>query len=98
MNEAVPRRPALGIGPDGTYTRTGQVFAFVLGLLTTFVFLPLVVVAALLYTNAENRFATNDVQGGRRLVIWSWLSITVLPLLVAGAIAVVVAAIRAATG
>ena len=37
---------AFGIGPDGTYTRFGQVAAFVLGLLTTFVFLPLVVVGS----------------------------------------------------
>lgn len=69
-------RPAFGIGQDGTYTRFGQVAAFVLGLLTTFIFLPLVVVAALLYTRAETRFA-DDPARARTLVNWSWLSITV---------------------
>lgn len=68
-------RPAFGIGPDGTYTRFGQVTAFILGLLTTFAFLPLVVVAALLYTRAETRFA-DDPARARTLVNWSWLSIT----------------------
>ncbi|MFC4049122.1 hypothetical protein ACFOY4_05460 [Actinomadura syzygii] len=97
---AVPapsRRFALGVGADGTYTRLGQVAAFVLGLITTFVFLPLVVVAALLYTRAETRFA-DDPARARVLVRWSWLCITLFPLLVAGAIAGLVAAIVAITG
>lgn len=74
-------RLAFGIGPDGTYTRFGQVAAFVLGLLTTFAFLPLVVVGALLYARAETRFG-EDPARARTLVNWSWLSITV-PVLVA---------------
>lgn len=96
MNEALPRNPALGIGPDGSYTRPGQFFAFVLGLLTTLVFMPLTVLAALLYTWAEPRFAT-DPKRARVLVIWSWLSITVLPLVVvvlAVTIAMIVSAVR----
>ncbi|MWA03797.1 hypothetical protein F8568_026120 [Actinomadura sp. LD22] len=75
MNEAAPRL-AFGIGPDGTYTRIGQTFAFILGLLTTFAFLPLVVVGALLYTKAEGIFPA-DADRARRLVNWSWVSITV---------------------
>lgn len=62
---------AFGIGPDGTYTRGGQVAAFVLGLFTMVLFLPLVVVAALLYTRAETRFAEDPVRA-RTLVNWSW--------------------------
>ncbi|MER7545267.1 hypothetical protein [Actinomadura sp.] len=85
MTETAPAAPApslaFGIGPDGTYTLAGQIAAFVLGLLTTFVFLPLVVVAALLYTRAETRFA-EDPARARTLVNWSWLCIT-LPLLLA---------------
>lgn len=83
-------RLAFGIGPDGTYTRFGQAAAFVLGLLTTFVFLPLVVVGALLYTRAETRFG-EDPARARTLVIWSWLSITAPILIAAVAIAVVAA-------
>ncbi|TYK52294.1 hypothetical protein [Actinomadura decatromicini] len=97
---AVPapsRRLALGVGADGTYTRPGQAAAFVLGLVTTFVFLPLVVVAALLYTRAETRFA-DDPARARVLVRWSWLCITLFPILAAGAIGAVVAAIVALTG
>ncbi|WP_433463229.1 hypothetical protein [Spirillospora sp. CA-128828] len=95
MTEAVAApvaapRPAFGIGPDGTYTLFGQVLAFILGLITTFVFLPLVVVAALLYTRAETVFAENPSRA-RALVIWSWLSITV-PVIVAGAVAGVLGA------
>ncbi|GAA4233272.1 hypothetical protein GCM10022254_35370 [Actinomadura meridiana] len=77
-------RPGFGIGPDGTYTRFGQVAAFVLGLLTTFVFLPLVVVAAKLYLRSEDVFA-EDPARARKLANWSWVSITVpgLPALVA---------------
>jgi hypothetical protein len=69
-------RPAFGIGPDGTYTTFGQVAAFVLGLLTTFVFVPLVVVAAKLYLRAETVFA-EDPARARKLVTWSWISIAV---------------------
>lgn len=90
-------RLGLGIGADGTYTRLGQVAAFVLGLITTFVFLPLVVVAALLYTRAETRFAENPARA-RALVRWSWLCITLFPVLAAGAIGAVVAGIVALTG
>ncbi|WP_067461153.1 hypothetical protein [Actinomadura macra] len=95
---AAPARPALGIGPDGTYTLGGQIAAFVLGLLTMIVCLPLVVVAALLYTSAENRFAEHDPRRGRVLVIWSWLCITVLPLFVTGSILLTVAVIKTAIG
>ncbi|NKZ03622.1 hypothetical protein [Actinomadura latina] len=83
MTEAVPAPApslAFGIGPDGTYTRPGQAAAFVLGLITTFVFVPLVVVAALLYTRAETRFA-EDPARARALVNWSWLCITIPVLL-----------------
>ena len=90
-------RLAFGIGPDGTYTRFGQLAAFFLGLLTTFVFLPLVVVAALLYTRAETRFAT-DPERSRTLVTWSWICVTILPLAAAGAIAGVAVAVAALTG
>jgi hypothetical protein len=94
MTEAVSAptaapRPAFGIGPDGTYTRVGQVLAFILGLLTTFVFLPLVVVAALLYARAEIRYA-EDPARARTLVNWSWLSITVPVVLAAIAAGVLV--------
>ncbi|MFG2090512.1 MULTISPECIES: hypothetical protein [unclassified Spirillospora] len=73
---ATASRPAFGIGPDGTYTRTGQAAAFVLGVLTMFAFLPLMVVAALLYTKAETVFP-EDPARARTLVNWSWISITV---------------------
>ncbi|TDD31921.1 hypothetical protein E1287_24750 [Actinomadura sp. KC06] len=67
---------AFGIGADGTYTRFGQVAAFVLGVLTMFAFLPLLVVAAMLYTRSETVFA-EDPARARRLVNWSWISIAV---------------------
>ncbi|TDC66722.1 hypothetical protein E1200_16220 [Actinomadura sp. GC306] len=72
---AAPRL-AFGIGPDGTYTALGQAAAFVLGVLTMFAFLPLMIVAALLYTKAETVFP-EDPARARRLVDWSWLCITV---------------------
>ncbi|MEU5995038.1 hypothetical protein ABZ806_39190 [Spirillospora sp. NPDC047418] len=79
---------AFGIGPDGTYTRFGQAAAFVLGLLTTIAFLPLTVVAALLYTRAETRFA-EDPARARTLVNCSWLCVTVpVAIALAGAAAV----------
>ncbi|GAA1869312.1 hypothetical protein [Actinomadura bangladeshensis] len=83
---------AFGIGPDGTYTRSGQATAFVLGLLTTFAFLPLTVVAALLYTRAETRF-TEDPARARTLVNWSWLCVTV-PVVIAVAAGAAVALAR----
>lgn len=97
MTEAVSApaaapRLAFGIGPDGTYTRFGQTAAFILGLLTTFAFLPLVVVAALLYARAEVRFA-EDPARARTLVNWSWLSITV-PVVIAVVAGALVAATR----
>lgn len=91
MNEAAPRL-AFGIGPDGTYTRVGQTVAFVLGLLTTFAFLPLVVVGAVLYTKAEGVFPA-DAARARRLVNWSWISITV-PVVIAVAAAAAVTVLR----
>ncbi|WP_242905569.1 hypothetical protein [Actinomadura terrae] len=103
MYEAVPQQPvfrpaasdhlALGVGADGTYTLGGQVAAFLLGVLTMLLFFPLIVVAALLYTRAEERFASGEVERGRRLVTWSWVCITPLPALalVVGSLAAVVA-------
>ncbi|TMR04254.1 hypothetical protein ETD83_08755 [Actinomadura soli] len=67
---------AFGIGADGTYTRSGQAAAFVLGVLTMFAFLPLLVVAAMLYTRSETVFA-HDPARARRLVNWSWVAIGV---------------------
>lgn len=84
---------AFGIGPDGTYTTFGQIAAFVLGLLTMFAFLPLVVVAALLYSRAETVFA-EDPARARTLVNWSWLAITV-PVVLAAAGVVLFAALSA---
>ncbi|MGH3243113.1 MAG: hypothetical protein ACRDNL_22230 [Spirillospora sp.] len=73
---ATVSRPALGIGADGTYTRVGQVAAFVLGVLTMFAFLPLLIVAAMLYTHAESVFAENPARA-RSMVNWSWVCIAV---------------------
>jgi hypothetical protein len=83
---------AFGIGPDGTYTRGGQVAAFILGLFTMVVFVPLVVVAALLYTRAETRFA-EDPARARTLVNWSWACISV-PVAVGAALSVLVAVLQ----
>jgi hypothetical protein len=74
-----PRR-APGIGPDGTYTRGGQLAAFLCGLWAMVAFFPLLIVGALLYTWAEDGFE-RDPERSRKLVVWSWLSITVGPLL-----------------
>ncbi|MEU8346057.1 hypothetical protein AB0C74_30535 [Spirillospora sp. NPDC048832] len=82
---------AFGIGPDGTYTRLGQVAAFVLGTLTTLVFFPLAVAAAVLYTHAETRFA-DDPARARALVNWSWLCIAA-PVVLGSVAAVLVAAL-----
>ncbi|MFC5747020.1 hypothetical protein [Actinomadura rugatobispora] len=102
MNEAAPApgalpvasagptasHPAFGIGQDGTYTRTGQVLAFLAGLWTMVLFFPLLFVGAILYTKAEEVFK-DDPARARKLVSWSWLSVTVAPVL---AVAVVIAA------
>ncbi|WP_131741107.1 hypothetical protein [Actinomadura roseirufa] len=90
-----PARPGPGIGADGSYTLPGQIAAFVLGLLTTLLCPPMAVVAALLYTRAEERFAAGDPGRARRLVVWSWLSVTVLPLALTGSIVAAVFAIKA---
>ncbi|MFB4301762.1 hypothetical protein [Actinomadura sp. NTSP31] len=89
MSETAPRL-AFGIGPDGSYTRGGQAAAFILGLFTTIAFLPLVVVGALLYTKAEATFPA-DADRARRLVNWSWASISV-PVVIGAAVSVIVAA------
>ncbi|QKW38095.1 hypothetical protein HUT06_32215 [Actinomadura sp. NAK00032] len=81
---------AFGIGPDGTYTRVGQTAAFILGTFTMLAFFPLAVVAALLYTRAETRFAENPARA-RALVTWSWLCIGI-PVAIGAVIAVLVAA------
>ncbi|MQY06330.1 hypothetical protein [Actinomadura macrotermitis] len=93
MSELAPR-PGIGIGPDGSYTRRGQALAFLCGLWAMIVFLPLLVLGALLYTRAEERFP-QDPDGARRLVLWSWLSLTVLPLAPAAVVAGITAALRA---
>ncbi|GAA4085911.1 hypothetical protein [Actinomadura miaoliensis] len=79
MATAASPRLGFGIGPDGTYTRGGQVLAFVLGLWAMLAFLPLLFVGAVLYTRAEERFAENP-ERARHMVTWSWLSVSVLPL------------------
>ncbi|WP_192809783.1 hypothetical protein [Actinomadura rudentiformis] len=76
-------RPGLGIGPDGSYTRGGQIAAFLLGLWAMIVFLPLLVVGAMLYTRAEEIYPT-DPGRASSLVTWSWVSISVFPPLAAG--------------
>ncbi|HEY8480906.1 MAG TPA: hypothetical protein VIL71_13855 [Spirillospora sp.] len=73
VSTAAPRL-AFGIGPDGAYTRSGQVIAFVLGVLTMVVCMPLMVAAALLYTKAETVFP-HDPGRARTLVNWSWACI-----------------------
>ncbi|XVQ09219.1 hypothetical protein ACQP1W_42900 [Spirillospora sp. CA-255316] len=73
-------RPAFGIGPDGSYTRGGQIIAFLCGLWTMVLSFPLLFVGALLYTKAEEVFK-DDPARARTLVSWSWLSITVGPVI-----------------
>ncbi|MBE1530259.1 hypothetical protein [Actinomadura algeriensis] len=92
MNEAAPRL-AFGIGSDGAYTRLGQTIAFVLGLLTMLAFFPLLVVAALLYARAEERFK-DDPERAHTLVNWSWMSV-IVPVVVAPVAAVVYAVVLA---
>jgi hypothetical protein len=77
----VSARRAPFIGPDGTYTRTGQTLAFILGCLNL-AFVPATIAAALLYTHAETRFTT-DPDGARLLVNWSWIALVIMPGLVA---------------
>ncbi|CNF26818.1 Uncharacterised protein [Mycobacterium tuberculosis] len=86
---------AFGIGPDGTYTRGGQIAAFILGLFTMVVFVPLVVVAALLYTRAETRFAADPARA-RTLVNWSWACVGA-PVALGAAISVVVGTLQLLT-
>ncbi|MFF5260388.1 hypothetical protein ACFY4C_15700 [Actinomadura viridis] len=84
MTEAAPApafaspRPAPGIGPDGTYTRAGQVLAFLAGLWAMVLFFPLLFAGALLYARAEERFR-DDPARARTLVLWSWFAITIGP-------------------
>jgi hypothetical protein len=70
-------RRAPGIGTDGTYTRLGQVLAFIFALYSMFAFVPMVFLGAILYDRSEAHFAQNPKRA-RTMVIWSWLSITVL--------------------
>ena len=76
----------LGIGQDGGYTRTGRVCAFLAGLWTMVLFFPLLVVGALLYARAEEVFADRPDRA-RTLVTWSWISLTVAPVVCAAATA-----------
>jgi hypothetical protein len=76
--EAAGPRLGFGIGPDGTYTRSGQILAFLAGLWAMVVFFPALVAGALLYTKSEEIF-TQDPVRARTLVLRSWLSITVVP-------------------
>ncbi|MEU5881389.1 hypothetical protein [Spirillospora sp. NPDC047279] len=101
MNATAPAAPApaptgfgLGIGPDGTYTRGAQVIAFLFGVWTMLLFFPLLIVGAMLYTNAEAKFPT-DPGRARKMVLWSWLSVSILPpvaLAVAGGVGFAIAA------
>jgi hypothetical protein len=93
---AVPRL-APGIGPDGAYTRGGQIVAFLFGLWTMVLFFPLLFPGALLYTRAEERFEQSPDRA-RTLVMWSWLSITVAPLVAALLLVAVVLAVSQLTG
>jgi hypothetical protein len=70
-------RRAPGIGPDGTYTRLGQVLALLFGLYSMIAFVPMVFLGAILYDRSEAHFPQNPKRA-RTMVIWSWLSITVL--------------------
>jgi hypothetical protein len=99
MNEAAPTpllayletatpRAAFGIGPDGSYTRKGQALALACGIVTMVLFFPMLVAGALLYTRAEAVFQ-DDPDGARPLYTWSWLSITVAPVVLGPAAFVV---------
>jgi hypothetical protein len=81
-------RLAFGIGPDGTYTRGGQVLAFIAGLFTLILFFPLLFPGAILYTRAEEVFAENP-ERARKLVMWSWICVTlVIPLALLAALGI----------
>ncbi|MFD0851848.1 hypothetical protein ACFQ07_06430, partial [Actinomadura adrarensis] len=56
--------------------------AFACGVLTMVLFFPMLVAGALLYTRAEAVFQ-DDPDGARPLYVWSWLSITVAPVVLA---------------
>jgi hypothetical protein len=86
-------RPAFGIGPDGTYTRAGQVLAFLCGLWTMALFFPLLFPAAILYTRSEEVFQ-DDPGRARKLVQWSWLCITLAPATVAAVVFMVIEIMR----
>ncbi|WP_433329823.1 hypothetical protein [Spirillospora sp. CA-294931] len=103
MEAAAPAAPAstpapsgygLGIGPDGTYTPAAQVVAFICGLWTMVLFFPFLILGALLYTNAEPAFES-DPRRARKMMLWSWLSVSLLPLLAAAIVGGVVFAINA---
>jgi hypothetical protein len=88
-HSAPARRPPF-IGADGTYTGIGQTLAFVLGVIS--LVMPLfTLAAALLYTHAESRHAT-DPAGARQLVNWSWIALLVVPVIavVTGLVALLV--------
>lgn len=76
---------AFGIGPDGTYTRTGQILAFVFGLYSMLAFVPMVFLGAILYDRSEAHFPQNPKRA-RAMVRWSWLSLTVFSTLCGGLI------------
>lgn len=85
---------APGIGPDGSYTRRGQIVAFAVGLLAMFGFFPGLIAGAVLYTRAEERY-DRDPGSARKLVRWSWLSLALSALpgaaLVIGGVAMLLA-------
>jgi hypothetical protein len=81
---SVPRAPF--IGPDGTYTRSGQALAYILGFISL-AFIPATVAAAVLYTVGEARFRT-DPESARQLMNWSWIALLIVPVLTACAVPV----------
>jgi hypothetical protein len=66
-----PRRLPIGIRPDGEMTRTGIVFAFVLGTVAVFLAFPLGILGIVLSNMGMNRVATKP-ETARKLVAWSW--------------------------
>ncbi|WP_285699453.1 hypothetical protein [Actinomadura sp. NBRC 104412] len=78
-------RLAAGIGPDGTYNSGGRFLAFLAGLWTMVAFFPLLFVGAVLYTKAEEIWP-QDPERARRLVVWSWASVTWMPLVCAAVV------------
>jgi hypothetical protein len=67
---SVPRLP-LGIRADGEMTRTGLLFAFVLGTIAVFLAFPLGILGIVLSNMGMNRVPTKP-ETARRLVAWSW--------------------------